>query len=93
MKLDDLRIKRVRSYKRGDPDTYEGTVDYVGESGAIKLKLDERHLIAILGVVGDALVAQSKDVALNLSTEALNIGLLAAPAETRQPSKENENET
>lgn len=67
MKLEKIYIRKP--WSKGDG--YTGTVSFEGEDGTVELKLTPKHIDTILDLMADALVSSAKEVASNLTTEAI----------------------
>lgn len=69
-----LRLQRlcIRAIDFGeDKGRFRGEIEYVGEKGKVEVTLSPADCERLLPVVGEAIVATSREVAENLTKEAI----------------------
>lgn len=72
MKLEVLHIYNVTwAHDGAQPGDYKGTVRFKGQTGEIQLKLPARFNQRILEIVAEELVAESRNLAQNLTAACI----------------------
>jgi hypothetical protein len=70
MKLKRLEI--TRDYWLDEDSPLKGSIEFMDNKGEIKLLLDEEQCHRMLAIAADALVAQSKTIASDLTANVIN---------------------
>ena len=67
-----MKLEKIYVHSHwGKDGEYHGSVTFAGEDGKVELKLTPKHIDTILDLMADALVSSAKEVASNLTTEAI----------------------
>ena len=69
MKLETIYL--TRTGYGPTPDQITGKVKVSTQSGEIELKLSPEHIRGVLALVADALVAQTRELATEMTTEVI----------------------
>ncbi len=70
MRLNKISIERRQSYEK-NPGQLEGEVEFGSETGVITLRLTPKHVEQIINICADSIVAVSKEVAQELTSEII----------------------